>query len=193
MSINIEQSVKYNRQAAVLIAITEICGEDHVLLTKRAEHLTHHGGEVSFPGGMWEPQDEDLLQTALRETHEEVGLHPDRVDVLAELGVCQTRQGVRVTPFTGAVDSSDGLEPNIGELDSLFWVPLSFLEEDRRVRTDLFQINGKEYWSPVYQFEEFEIWGFTARLIVDFLNQFRGQLIERPNVAPEKLYVPPGK
>ncbi|VUD56703.1 putative Nudix hydrolase NudL [Thalassocella blandensis] len=188
MSNKIEQTLHLAGQAAVLIAVSQICGKDHVLLTKRAEHLSSHSGEVAFPGGMWEPSDANLMETALRESHEEVGLHPARVKVNSELQATHTRRGVRVTPFVAEIDSPEGLVPCPDELESLFWVPMEFLLQDLRVRTDLFQMNGVTYWAPVYHFSGFEIWGFTARLLVDFLNTHHGQEISRANTAPEKIY-----
>lgn len=191
MSNKIEQAPSWKGQAAVLIAVSRICGEDHVLLTKRAEHLTSHGGEVAFPGGMWEPEDQNLQDTALRESFEEVGLHPQRVNIIAQLPACHTRRGVKVTPFVGEIDQPGGLTACPDELDSLFWVPLDFLIGDSRVRTDIFHVQGKHYWSPVYHFKGFEIWGFTARLIVDYLNKLHGTMISRENIAPEIVF--PGK
>src|SRR5512135_2908396 len=71
--------------AAVLIPLFPKQGEYHILLTKRTEHLNHHRGEISFPGGRAEPDDTDLIQTALRETWEEVGIEPDDVEILGVL------------------------------------------------------------------------------------------------------------
>lgn len=189
MSKKTEQNTDFYGQAAVLIGLTQISDSDHVLLTKRAEHLNSHSGEVAFPGGMWEAQDASLAQTALRETHEEVGLEPERIEISAMLPACSTRQGVTVTPFAARIDSSEGLVASPDELDALFWVPLDFFHADERLRTDIFTLEGQTFWSPVYQFEGYEIWGFTARLMVEFLNSQCGGTITREHRAPEKTYV----
>ncbi len=179
-------------QAAVLIAIANANdGEESVLLTERALHLSIHSGEVAFPGGKREEADGSLLDTALRESHEEVGLEPSRVSIIEELPVAQTRHGIAVTPYVGRVDSSKGLVANDDELQSLFWVPINFLLEDSRKRTDIFTLDGREYWAPVYDWMGYTIWGFTARVMVDFLNKVYGQDIRRESDAPEVPYEKP--
>jgi 8-oxo-dGTP pyrophosphatase MutT (NUDIX family) len=179
------QIVQYTNQAAILIAINERDGVDQVLLTQRAAHLTLHGGEVAFPGGKWETTDSDLLETALRESHEEVGLAPDRVAVIEKLAASHTRGGIRVTPYVGRIESAEGLTANPDELESLFWVPIDFLLEDLRVRTDIFEFGGVEYWAPVYHFKGYEIWGFTSRVLIEFLNRTYHLKISREHPAKE--------
>lgn len=97
-----------------------------VILTKRADHLNSHSGEVSLPGGKWELQDDSLMRTALRETHEEIGMEPHWVDVISTLPVAHTWQGIEVTPYVGIVAENLPLTPNPNELDAIFEVPLSF-------------------------------------------------------------------
>lgn len=180
------QSDQNKNKAAVLIAISQKeGGEESVLLTLRSANLSSHSGEVSFPGGKWEAQDASLLDTALRESHEEVGLCPTRVNIIKELPESATRQGVSVKPFVGRIDSPEGLVINGGELQSLFWVPMAYLIKDMRVRTDIFEVMGREYWSPVYSWMDYTIWGFTSRVLVDFMNQVYGQNIGREHAAPE--------
>lgn len=185
------QMKQIRNQAAVLIAITEEAnGQEYVLLTERAKHLSIHSGEVAFPGGKWEEEDSSLLDTALRESHEEVGLEPSRVNIIDQLPISYTRHGISVTPYVGRVASSEGLVCNDGELQSLFWVPIDFLIQDIRQRTDIFTVEGSEYWSPVYDWMGYTIWGFTARVMVEFLNRVYGQNIQRDSEAPEVLYQP---
>lgn len=183
---------QHRDQAAVLIAIANANdGQESVLLTERAQHLSIHSGEVAFPGGKRDATDNSLLDTALRESHEEVGLEPSRVNITHELPVSHTRHGISVTPYVGRVDSSQGLVANDGELQSLFWVPINFLLQDTRERTDIFTVEGREYWAPVYDWMGYTIWGFTARVMVDFLNKVYGQNIRRESDAPEVPYVKP--
>ena len=180
------------REAAVLIAMSELDGGDEgVLLTLRSEHLSTHSGEVAFPGGMRDQGDPTLCHTALREAHEEVGLEPNRVNIVGQLPASKTYRNVAVTPFIGRVDSPLGLTPNQGELQSLFWLPMRFLLSDNRVRTDIFEWRGREVWSPVYHWKEFTIWGFTARVLVDFVNHCGIGEIKRDNAAPEIPYERP--
>ncbi|TQV66130.1 CoA pyrophosphatase [Exilibacterium tricleocarpae] len=178
----------FTNQAAVLVALTDNDSDPHILLTKRAEHLSTHSGEVSFPGGKWDPEDDHLLATALRESHEEIGLRPERVEVLAPLKARRTGRGVKVTPFVGIVPEDIQLIPSPDELDAVFSVPVSFLLRDQRVRTDLYRLQDREFWAPAYHFDGFEIWGFTAGVLVTFLNQVYQAGIEVDNPAPVRVF-----
>lgn len=155
-----------------------------VLLTKRAQNLTAHGGEVAFPGGKWEPGDKDLLATALRETREEVGIAPELVRVVGRLPHSYTRSGIQVTPYVGEVAKLPKTHACPRELDSLFWVAGADLLQDQRIRTDVFVFNGREYWAPAYQHLHYTIWGFTARVLVQFMNRYWGAAIERGHTPP---------
>lgn len=170
--------------AAVLIAITDHPEAPEVVLTRRAVHLNNHSGEVSLPGGKWEPQDPSLMHTALRETEEEIGLPPEQVEVLGCLPVFQTWKGINVIPFVGVIPQELVFIPNYDELDAIFQVPLSFFMKDQRTRTDVFQREVGHLWSPAYDFNGYEIWGFTARLLVNLLNDVYQLDIQRDNPAP---------
>ncbi len=182
-------------QAAVLLVVAGEGSDRKLLLTKRAEHLNMHRGEVAFPGGKWEPGDSNLLATALRESCEEVNLQESDIDVIGELDVSSTKSGIAVTPYVGIVRGARpeelNLEPNPEELDTLFWVPLNYFIEDGRERTDIFlRENGREEWAPVYYYAGYKIWGFTARVIVEFINSYCGCDIQRQHLAPELSYKP---
>ncbi|WP_237065994.1 NUDIX hydrolase [Microbulbifer guangxiensis] len=154
--------------AAVLLALTDE-PDPEVILTLRSQHLSTHSGEVSFPGGRWEPGDRSLKYTALRETEEEIGLPPEEVRILGPLWPRSTRWNVRVTPWLGVVSADVELYPNPGELDAIFRVPLSFFLEDPRIRTDRITIDEHAIYLPAYQFQDYEIWGFTAGILTEFL------------------------
>jgi 8-oxo-dGTP pyrophosphatase MutT (NUDIX family) len=172
--------------AAVLLAITDNEESPEVILTKRAVHLNSHSGEVSLPGGKWETSDADLLQTALRESWEEIDLQPSSVEVIGSLSAAYTWQAIKVAPFVGVVSESIILKPNPNEIDSIFKVPLRFFLEDKRIRTDVFPHPSGQVWSPAYEFDGYEIWGFTARLMINFLNDFCAANIQSENSAPIK-------
>ncbi|UTW45303.1 CoA pyrophosphatase [bacterium SCSIO 12696] len=157
------------REAAVLLALTEE-PSSQLILTRRARHLNDHAGEVALPGGMWEPQDGSLLDTALRESHEEIGLPPNDVKLFATLPPRDTRLGVRVTPFVGRIAADAKLIPELAELDAIFRVPLEYLLDTNNLTRATFDINGKDYSLPCYQYQEYTIWGFTLALLVEFLN-----------------------
>lgn len=174
---------KLKRQAAVLVLLTDDGDGEKVLLTQRAEHLHQHPGEIAFPGGKWEEGDDTLLDTALRETHEEVGIHPDLVRVTGELKSVYTRKGVKVTPFVGRVDPGVVLTANPEELDEMFWLPVQFLKQDVRARTDSYRHKDKVYWAPAYDFDGYFIWGFTARVLVDLLKEEFDVVLQAPSGA----------
>lgn len=178
--------------AAVLLPLLETELGLSLLLTKRAEALNTHGGEVAFPGGMWEAADSFPVDTALRESEEEVDLKPQNVEVLGLLPTHPTRRQVMVEPVVGLLRETPVLKPNPDEIDSVFWVPLGFFMEDRRERTDIFNHKDVRLWAPAYRFENYEIWGFTAGVIKTFMNTCFGAKLEREHSAPEKHWEPSG-
>lgn len=158
-------------QASVLIALTNEVDDPSVVLTKRASKLSTHSGEIAFPGGKHDKTDTDLLHTALREAHEEVGLHPDQVEVLGSLGQVMSKHGLQVTPWVGVIPQDLPLTPNPGELDEVFHVPLSFFLEDHRYCTDEIRFRGKTLYVPAWDFNGHIIWGLTAYMLVELLNE----------------------
>ncbi|HEY6837866.1 MAG TPA: CoA pyrophosphatase, partial [Geobacteraceae bacterium] len=105
--------------AAVLLPLFERQGDYHLLFTKRTEHLNHHRGEISFPGGVRQPEDGDLLQTALRETWEEVGIAPAAVTVLGALDDVYSIHDYVVTPYVGIFPGDLPLTINVAEIERL--------------------------------------------------------------------------
>lgn len=179
----------YPRQAAVLIAFTRE-QDPQVLLTRRSVELKRHSGEVAFPGGWLDPEDRCLMTTALRETHEELGVAPESVEVLGPWRSRFARGGIRVQPIVGLIDPDVPLIPNPAEIDDVFKVPVSYLLRDDRFRTDVFQESGVERWIPAYHYQGFEIWGFTAGVLVDLLNKTLGGGIVRDHPsAPVRHFV----
>ncbi|MES2826020.1 MAG: CoA pyrophosphatase [Pseudomonadota bacterium] len=166
------QSDQFAQQAAVMVLITDEASPQ-IIFTLRAKHLTYHAGEVCFPGGMWEPEDTTLLKSALRETHEEIGLPPHLVDVLGALPERQTRNGTLVTPFVAFIPAGYGFAPNPAELDSLFMVPLEQFMAGLQIRTDIFEHNDQQSQMPAYAYQDYEIWGFTAAVTADLLMLLR--------------------
>lgn len=156
--------------SAVLMAITNCASEPEVLLTRRAKHMSRHPGEVCFPGGKWEEGDSDLLTTALRESHEEVGLLPEWVEVVGGLQPIVARSGLNVVPYVGIIDSTLELQPTSDELDKVFRTPLSFFMDARNIRPYHHNFNGTEISFPGFVYEDYIIWGLTAYIIVDMIN-----------------------
>ena len=127
------------REFAVLVPILVHEGEECVLLTKRPENLDRYAGQVSLPGGERDPLDKDLKETALRETREEVGIPPERVEILRELGWHETSLLHRVKPFVGRVRAPCSIVPDPLEVEirstANKWIGLR-LNPTRHLRAD---------------------------------------------------------
>ena len=157
------------RKAAVLIAITD-SDDPELIYTLRSNKVGSHGGEVSFPGGMYELEDENLETTALRESKEETGLDISKVDILGPIDTVVSRFNISVTPYVGIVPNNIELNNNSDEIEACFKVPLSFLLQDKRHRNDEINRNGDIFFMPAYEYDSYIIWGLTAMMTVDFLN-----------------------
>jgi 8-oxo-dGTP pyrophosphatase MutT (NUDIX family) len=160
------------RLAAVLALLIEE-PEPALLFTERAATLRRHPGEVSFPGGLAEPQDDDLVRTALRETHEEIGLDPALPDVLGALPPIHTFvSGVLVTPFVAVIRALPALRVSHAEIARVLTVPtatLSALEERRDLRRERGRV-WKGWW---YETGDATIWGATGFMLHAFLEHAR--------------------
>ncbi|MCP8898049.1 CoA pyrophosphatase [Gilvimarinus xylanilyticus] len=154
-------------QAAVLVPILFVADQPHVILTRRAAHLQHHPGEIAFPGGMWESDDINLAQTALRESFEETGMPSDAVQLLGRMKPFSTRRGVSVTPVVGVVHGTPRLTPDPAELDLIFQVPLAQLTPEAAARYDTFDYAEGRVRVPVFESQGHTIWGLTAAIIAN--------------------------
>ena len=157
--------------AAVLVAITDDKYNPEVILTRRAQHLPTHKGQIAFPGGKADPDDADLVATALREAYEEVALKPEAVTVVGKMGQVLSRQGFVVTPVIGVVPTTvvNQLMPNFGELDRIFTVPLSFFV-DTKPQMDALPLAEGVKQVPSFYYDEYRIWGMTAFILAEFVN-----------------------
>ena len=157
------------RKAAVLIAVTD-SKDPELIYTLRSNKVGSHGGEVSFPGGMYEEQDDNLENTALRESEEETGLDRNKVSILGPIDTVVSRFNISVTPYVGIVPHDIELNDSSDEIEACFRVPLSFLLRDKRHRNDEINRNGDIFFMPAYEYNSYIIWGLTAMMTVDFLN-----------------------
>jgi 8-oxo-dGTP pyrophosphatase MutT (NUDIX family) len=161
------------RPAAVLVLFYERNGEPHVVFQKRTETVEAHKGQISLPGGAADPEDTDLRFTALRETHEEVGVHPDDVDILGQLDDLLTISNFVVTPFVGWLNRPQAEWTfSEHEVAYLLEVPFSHLLDEANHVSDRRMMRGKEHTFPAYQFGDDLIWGATARMMSNLLDIF---------------------
>jgi 8-oxo-dGTP pyrophosphatase MutT (NUDIX family) len=150
--------------------------------------MRQHGGEVAFPGGMWESGDQFPVVTALREAEEEVAIRPNQVTILGLLPTMPTRNNTQVTPVIGLIETGLSLVANPDEIDSIFYPPIEALNPDKRIRTDVFMHRKRPLWAPAYNYEGYEIWGFTAGVIKVLLERCFNVQFEREHTAPEKVW-----
>lgn len=162
------------RAAAVLVPLVVRDAHLSVLLTQRADHLSDHAGQISFPGGRREPSDPDEVATALREAQEEVALAPDRVEVLGALPDYLTGTGFRVTPVVGLVHSPFTVRADTLEVAEIFEVPLPFLMNPANHEVRLLRWEGGErrFFAMPYPRPgtgaQYFIWGATAGMLRNF-------------------------
>lgn len=153
------------RQAGVLVPIQDIGGEAFVILTKRASHLKHHPGQIAFPGGKQDEGDVDVVDAALREATEEIGLPRRHVDVIGSLSSHETVSSFTMTPVIGLVTQTFVLKPEPGEVDEIFRVPLSHVTNPDNFRIEGRRWRGQRRHYYTVPFGPYYIWGATARIL----------------------------
>lgn len=160
--------------AAVLIPVVDRPVGLTVLLTQRTAHLRDHAGQISFPGGRCEPTDRSSVDTALRETCEEVGILPEQVSVLAVLPEYWTSTGFRVTPVLGLVTPPLNLQLDDFEVAEVFEPPLAFFLDAANYRREAREYQGqlRHYWAVPWR--NYFIWGATAGMFVSLRQSLLG-------------------
>ena len=159
--------LKTSRPAAVLIPLVRHKGGMTVLLTQRASHLKDHAGQISFPGGRFEPSDVGYESTALRETEEEISLSRDRVEVIGRLDTYMTRTGFEVTPVVAFVEPPIRVKPDPREVAAIFEVPLVFLMDRINHKRASRNVCGTTRYFYAMEYREYYIWGATAGMLVN--------------------------
>jgi 8-oxo-dGTP pyrophosphatase MutT (NUDIX family) len=153
------------RQAGVLIAVWNRPAGPSLILTKRSSHLKHHPGQIAFPGGKVDPDDDGPVGAALREAWEEVGLPPAQVQVIGTLPAHETVTGFLVTPVLALVIGEFTPVPEAGEVDEVFTVPLGFVTNPSNFRIE--RRRWRDQWRRYYAvpYGPYYIWGATARIL----------------------------
>lgn len=156
-------------QAAVLVALTDEL-IPRVVLGRRAQHLRLHPGEIAFPGGKRESEDESRWDTAIREAHEEVGLEPILVRPLGEMSALLTRSEFQVHPCVAAVPSQFDMVVDPMEMESAFLVPLENFARKENYRLEEMTDQRGTRMIPHYQMGKDNIWGVTATVLAQLVN-----------------------
>jgi 8-oxo-dGTP pyrophosphatase MutT (NUDIX family) len=159
--------------AAVLVPLLEVGGEAHVLFIKRPETMSTHQGEIAFPGGKIDPAvDIDVRSAALREAHEEIGLEPAAVEIVARLGgVATAASRFTITPFVGFLDRRPELVLNPAEVVRVLQVPLSELLDASLFREERWDAFRQDMSVFFFELADETVWGATARILTDLLTR----------------------
>ena len=155
------------RPAAVLVPIVERPEGPTVLLTRRADHLHDHPGQVSFPGGRLDDTDRGPIDAALRETAEEIGLGREFVDLAGLLDGYETVTGYGVTPVVGFIRPGFALTLDTFEVAEAFEVPLAFFLEEASRQVHSRVRDGRRRYYFAFEYENRYVWGATAGMLVN--------------------------
>ncbi len=156
--------------AAVLILLIQYDDAYRVLLTKRSEKLRQHSGEVSFPGGRQDPEDESLEFTALREAQEEVGLDPNDVAIFGHFATMPTISNYNLSSFIGEVQGPYNFQSNPGEIDFIFEASLEEVADPSRYRRTEWDWNGTPFPMHEFQIQEQRVWGITGYILFELMS-----------------------
>jgi 8-oxo-dGTP pyrophosphatase MutT (NUDIX family) len=159
--------------AAVLVALYDRQGELNVVFTKRTDRVQHHRGEISFPGGAMDPEDVDLIATALRECEEEIGLHAEHIQIIGQLDDVVTVSSFHVSVFVGEIRQSLSpytWQPHEHEVAEVLEVPLWHLLDVSNLVEVPRQREGELVIMEGFRFGDHTIWGATGRMLRNFLD-----------------------
>ena len=157
-------------KAAVLVPIFSKGGEYHLLFTKRSDRVPSHKGQVSFPGGAHSEADSSLLETALRESWEEVGLKAEDAEILGELDdISTTTSRFNISPFVAFIPYPYEFTLSHDEIDEIFDVPVSALSRRDDWKLETYVFDNQAFINYAYEYNGRVIWGATARIVQQFL------------------------
>ena len=161
----LRQPLENVRPSAVLVGLFESSNGVEAILTRRSQNLTNHRGEISFPGGRLDAG-ESVLQAALRETQEEIGLSPEDVEVVGELNSMATVvSNSHIVPIVGRYRTPPKLHAVNDEVDRVFSVPLSELVQTDTYSQEHWIFDDREFQINFFYLDDETIWGATARIL----------------------------
>ncbi|WP_195714690.1 MULTISPECIES: CoA pyrophosphatase [Neisseria] len=159
--------------AAVLLAVVKKDEQWQILFTRRSGSLRHHTGQIALAGGRYEPQDLNLTQTALRETHEEVGILPQTWQTFPSLPPHYTPSGYEVHPIPALSNENPHIETNPDEVAEVFYVPFDFVMNLQHYEMRPLQHQGKTIAMPTLPFQHYDIWGLTAVILYGLAERYQ--------------------
>ena len=163
------------REAGVLILLYPKDGRLYTVLIQRPVYQGVHSGQISFPGGKQEPGDRDLVHTALRETHEEVGIPPEQIEVLGKLTpLFIPVSNHLVQPVIGTLADPPRMIPDEIEVDRIYEIRIrDLMEPDCRIQNESILENNRQIQAPFFRYDGLQIWGATAMILSEFLEIYR--------------------
>jgi len=160
-----------NIPAGVLLPLVKRDDDVFVVLTKRSNDLRHHKGQVAFPGGKVDQCDATVMATAIRETHEEIGISPCQIMPFGKLPLYETGTGFIISPVVAKVDPPYIYKREIGEVDEIFEVPLAHIANLNHYEQRVVPFEGIERTFWVLNYKDYFIWGATGAILNDFANR----------------------
>ena len=154
-------------EASVLIPILTFKKDLEILLTKRSNSLKNHPGQIAFPGGKKDQIDSSPIETALRETQEEVGLNPKNVEIIASLPSHKTATGFVIKPYLGLINQPFSETLRQGEVDEIFTVPYEYILNEKNFSIQTRKWNGSQRSYYVVPYGPYYVWGATARILLN--------------------------
>jgi|APSaa5957512535_1039671.scaffolds.fasta_scaffold14045_2 8-oxo-dGTP pyrophosphatase MutT (NUDIX family) len=174
------------KPAAVLVPLVNRDAGPTVLFTQRTDHLDHHPGQVSFPGGHVDKGDTSAEETALRETDEEVGIHRRHIQLIGRIDTYLTSTGFSVTPVVGLIEPPFEINPDPVEVAEVFEVPLSFLF-DAANHSRVIYSKDNEHWDTYdMPYNRYRIWGVTAGMFRNFYEIIAGDDAQPATILDRK-------
>lgn len=156
-------------EASVLMSLFYEGSDPAFLLTKRSERVATYRGHISFPGGMRDSADDSLVDTALREANEEIGIDTKHIKVLGEFNDYLANEGFVIHTVLGFLEDTSRLKPQPDEVEYLLKIPMSFFKENPP-RTEIWERNGNSFEVYFYDYKGEVVWGLTARMIKHFVD-----------------------
>ncbi len=164
--MNLDQEFNF-LEASVLIPILTFKKDLEILLTKRSNSLKNHPGQIAFPGGKKDQSDRSPIETALRETQEEVGLNPKNIEIIASLPSHKTATGFVIKPYLGLINQPFSETLRQGEVDEIFTVPCEYILNEKNFSIQTRKWNGSQRSYYVVPYGPYYIWGATARILLN--------------------------